>query len=378
VGFATWRKRMNWWVIVSFATVALAMGGLAYYLGSKSFPESGYIPKQILVTVYVKVPARVIIRSFINEGAPRDDLIVVSIIEPKGKVDPSLLVVQCTNGSQYLRQHEKELISETAQGPTQTGVIIKSYTQDNWKSFLDCLAPPKSTAYQLSGPSSAAVVNLALPVLEAIPAGQVTQTPAPLYAEERHGQITDIVDVAQAPGSNCPVPASASPSPTLRPSGAGSGQGTPSTSRSPHSAVPTSSPATPHCFPFHTAPTLYFMPKQVKTIETLQNINLTGDQIDSMFPPGQVEHKDHIVWQDGAGLSPTLSATNLPSERVDNVYIFFAGITAGLAVSVLLAIAQGMFSFTKDDSKGHGTAKDRRTAADRTGQIGGETTGTGK
>jgi hypothetical protein len=99
------------------------------------------------------------------------------------------------------------------------------------------------------------------------------------------------------------------------------------------------------------------MPKSVVTTETLQNINLTGDRIDSVFPPGRFTTKNHdIVWEGHAGLSPSLIATNLPSERKGNIYIFFAGIVAGLAASVLLTIAQGIFSFTKDKTEDSGAA----------------------
>jgi hypothetical protein len=302
--FTTWRKKLNWRVIFSFTAVAVAMGGVAYYLGAKAFPGGGYNPKQqISVSVYLRAPARVLMRSFINETDPRNDLVVVSIIAPKGKPDPSLLIVQCPAGSQYFHQHEKKLtISDGTHHGTWVGAIIKSYTQDTWKSFLDCFSPPKSTSYRPSSPSSAATLNIAPPVLEA----QLTQTPTPLYAEGIPGQIMYNLDAAQAPGSSCP---------TL---------------------------TVPLCYPF-------YMPKSVLTTETLQNANLTGDRIDSIFPPGRFTNKNHdIVWQGHAGLSPSLIATNLPSERTGSIYIFFAGIVAGLAVSVLLTIAQGVFSFKKD------------------------------
>jgi hypothetical protein len=334
----------RWRVIFLFITIAIVIGAFAYFFAQKAFPGSGYIPNRISVTVYVRrTPARLRMRAFINEADPGKDLIEGTVIGPGGKVDPTLLVIQCSTGSKYFREHEKKLFSETAEGWTSAGVIVKSYTRDTWKSFVDCFAPPKnkSARYRPSGPPSAAIVNIAPPVLEANLAAQLSQAPTSLYAEENHGQVIRVFEVTHAPSSNCPTPPTSSRSPTLQPSKVTSGQAAPSISRASQNAAPTSSTTTPLCFPF-------YIPKSVKTTEKVLNINLSGYRIESMFPSGLINRTSNVVWQGHANLGPTLIATNLASERRDNQYTFLSGILAGLAISVILTVIQGLVSFKKE------------------------------
>ena len=74
------------------------------------------------------------------------------------------------------------------------------------------------------------------------------------------------------------------------------------------------------------------------TAETLENVNLTDDRVDSMFPPGQIGAST-VTWQGVSGLSPSMSATNLASAARQNKDAFWAGllygITAALAVPFL-------------------------------------------
>ena len=73
---------------------------------------------------------------------------------------------------------------------------------------------------------------------------------------------------------------------------------------------------------------------------TVQHIDLAGDRVDSMFPPGQIESNDQIDWQGISGLSPSLNATNLAAEARNSEYSFFAGVLYGLGLSLIFAFVQ--------------------------------------
>lgn len=323
--------------LITFGFLLLGAGLLAYFLTVHAFPSNGNITKPISVTVYVeKTPAQLLIKSFIYNTDPAADSVEVSVIGPKDTRDPSLLVVQCPNESPYLRAHQKNLIIEPSHHSKPLEAIVKPYMERTWQSYLDCYAPPTSSASTpaASAPSGQAI-NIAAPVLEANPAAQLVPGFAPLYAEERSGRIVDAVEVAEAPGVSCPRPApTASPSAVPSPaSGA--------------TASPSPSPAAFDCYTAvagNTKSTEYVIPNsatnQVTTVETLEGISLSGDQIESMIPDGHILSNNQVYWQGGADLSPSLSAANLSSERTDGVFIFAAGIAIGLFASVALTIVQ--------------------------------------
>lgn len=77
----------------------------------------------------------------------------------------------------------------------------------------------------------------------------------------------------------------------------------------------------------------------VTTSEILNNVTLSNERIDSMYPQGVIT-TDQVTWRGSAGLSPSLSATNLASAERQNKDAFWAGllygITAALAVPYFL------------------------------------------
>jgi len=81
----------------------------------------------------------------------------------------------------------------------------------------------------------------------------------------------------------------------------------------------------------------------VATTETLEHVNLTDERVDSMFPPGQIGSST-VTWQGIAGLSPSISATNLASAERQNKDAFWAGllygVTAALAVPFLQCLPE--------------------------------------
>jgi hypothetical protein len=94
----------------------------------------------------------------------------------------------------------------------------------------------------------------------------------------------------------------------------------------------------------------------VVTIETLENEDLSGDRVDSMFPSGQIKSNSQIYWQGNNGLSPSLSATNLAAESRNSEYTFFAGVAYGLGLSIIFAFLQILLGNYNDAKPGHAPA----------------------
>jgi hypothetical protein len=318
------RKAKKWHMkaVIIFGALLVGTGVAALVLTINAFPDNASIPKQISITVYVKTPAQLLIKSFVYNTDPAADSVEVTVIGRRGAAVPTLLVVQCPGESAYFRKHQKQLIVEPHnQKPVEA--IVKPYTQRTWQSYLDCYAPPSSSAGTPAPPASGQNINVAPPVLEANPAAELTPGFAPVYLEERAGQVVDAVEVVPTPGTTCTSSAT-----LASPSSAGS-----------------------VCYTRvaeNTESTGYVIPNQVTTIETLEDISLSGDQIESMVPDGHIISSNQVYWQGGADLSPSLSAANLSSERVDSWFIFAAGIAVGFFASVVLTVLQEVLPLKHD------------------------------
>src|SRR5215471_11426566 len=103
------------------------------------------------------------------------------------------------------------------------------------------------------------------------------------------------------------------------------------------------------------AATKYSFPASVTTAETLEQVSLSGDRIDSMFPPGQITSDDRIIWQGASGLSPSLSASSLAGAESASRDGFFAGLLYGLAAGLFVPFLQGL-------SESHDSVRERRRA----------------
>ncbi len=329
---ASGRKARKWHVkaVIIFGILLIGTGAAAAVLTMNAFPDNGSIPKQISVTVYVKkTPVQLLIKSFIYNNDPAADSVEVTVLGSKDTAVPSLLVVQCPDESAYFRKHEKPLIIAPLRDQKPVEAIVKPYTQRTWQSYLDCYAPPSvSEGTPGAAPSSGQNINVAPPVLEANPGAALTPGSAPVVLEERAGQVVDAVEVVPAPGASC------------------------ASSASPGSAAFA-------CYTqvaANTEHTGYVIPNppknQVTTIETLEDISLSGDQIQSMVPDGHIISNDQVYWQGSADLSPSLSAANLSSERLDSWFIFAAGIAVGFFASVLLTVLQEVLPLTREQQAG--------------------------
>jgi predicted RNA binding protein YcfA (HicA-like mRNA interferase family) len=303
-----------------FFALALIMGLYAHSLQKSAFPDAGFSPGQISVSVYVSNgPARLTLKSFAYLD-PQYDSLSVNVTGRKAVSDPWLLVVQCPAEPGLVSANPGVgLYSEGTTGKQQLGdVIVSHHDHRNWSGPLGCFKRNKSMV--ATGLVQNQDIDATLPVLEQNPSAQSAQADTPLYVERAEsGQqpIKDLVEVLQPPDSKCPAP----------------GTGPISNSAN----APCYSPVSPH-----TTATKYIIPTKVATFETLEDISLSNDSVDSMFPPGQITSDDKIIWQGFDALSPTLSATNLSSAKKASEDVFFAGVWYGLAAGFLVPFMQGV------------------------------------
>ncbi len=110
-----------------------------------------------------------------------------------------------------------------------------------------------------------------------------------------------------------------------------------------------------------TAATRYSIPKSVTTSETLSNVSLSGDRIDSMFPPGQITDNDEIIWQGTSGLSPSLDATSLSSAETSS--------KAGCRAACSTGSPPGFVPFLQDVSQAARETRKRRDGAEQEAPV---------
>jgi hypothetical protein len=339
-------KALQWAFLVS----AVVAAGLGYSLSQQAFPDSAPSPfAQVSVSVYTKFnPSRVLLKAKIEPNASQNDRLDITVKGKGGRRDPWLLVITCP-------RHVPGRVPMQLMGvtPAQSVEVLASVYNAGYKSIpLGCVTAPQSgaaTPVVLPGQD----VNLSLPVLEQSLVGQSATAATPLYVVRGTSGsqlIRKLVQVFQAPGASCPGPG-ASPSPSAS---------TPATTTSALSASSaagapggTSATACYSQLAAGTVATQYSIPSTVTTSETLENVSLSGDRIDSMFPPGQITSDNRIIWQGVSGLSPSLSATSLSGAENANRDGFFAGLFYGLAAGLFVPFLQGL-------SESHDRVRDDR------------------
>jgi len=302
------------WIFLAVA-IGLAAWGLS--LQHKAFPKSGSSPyAAVSATVYTSVSnARVLIQSTIQPNATQNDTLDITVKGPEGVPDPWVLVVTCPNA--LPGQVPMQLQGVVGQQPIE--VLASVYDVSHETVPIGCFPAPK--AHAGTAVSRGQDINLSLPVLEQSPIPQSATASTPLYVVRSTSgkqRIEKLVEVLQAPDSSCPTPGSSY-------------------------ATPSGSSAT--CFtklPTGAAATRYSIPKSVTTSEVLSNVNLSGDRIDSMFPPGQITSNDEIIWQGTSALSPSLSATSLSSAENSSKAGFWAGLLYGLIAGLVIPFLQDL------------------------------------
>lgn len=323
------------WSFLIFAGVAAAFG---YTLSARAFPDSAASPfAQVSVSIYTKInPSRVLLRAKIEPNASQNDRLDITVKGPGGRRDPWLLVITCPR--RVPGRVDMQLMGVTR---AQSIKVLASVYNVGYKSIpLGCVTasqgqPGPATPVVLAGQD----INLSLPVLQQSPLGQSVAADTPLYVVRGTSGghlIEKLVQVFQAPGASCPGPgASAAPSASAPAT---------ATSALTVSGVPAGA-SSAACYSQLAAGALatrYNIPTTVTTSETLENVSLSGDRIDSMFPPGQITSDNRIIWQGVSGLSPSLSATSLAGAENANRDGFFAGLFYGLAAGLFVPFLQGL------------------------------------
>jgi hypothetical protein len=325
-----------------FLLVATAILGLAgFWFQKNSVPNSTFPSNQISVTVYVsKSPAHVTV-DFYAYLQPQYDKLDVNVTGPNATSDPWILVVQCPPGR--APSPEYPVYSEGTSGILQLGnAIVSNHDHKNYSQSLGCRRVPTAPATVVAGQN----IDVSLPVLEQNPAAQSAQADTPLYVERSKTgkrKIKDLVEVLEPPDSSCQSGLSPSQARALPPIG---GNGPPLIfplqnffSLPSAVTVPCYTPVAPG-----TAASTYYFPTNVTTYETLENVNLANESMNSMVPPGQITSDDKVKWQGtvNAALSPSLSVTSLSSARSAANDTFIAGLLIGGAFGFFVPFLQGM------------------------------------
>ena len=340
-------RPIHWFFLVA----ALLAAGFGYFLQQHAFPKSTPSPfAQVTVSVYTRVnPSRVLLKAKVEPNASQNDSLDITVRGPKGRLYPWLLVVTCPKP--VAGRVEMQLIGVTP--PQSIEVLASVHDVGHLSVPLRCVSAPSG---QHGATRSVVVtgedINLSLPVLEQSPLGQSAAADTPLYVvrgTSASQSIEKLVEVFQAPESTCPNPGASPASSPSPPSSAVSTPGTTSGGSTPpvSPSVGTSAwtPIAATCYaqlPAGTIATKYSIPTSVTTSEALENVSLSGDRIDSMFPPGQITSDDRIIWQGISGLSPNLSATSLTSAEKNSRDGFFAGLCYGVAAGFIVPFLQSL------------------------------------
>jgi hypothetical protein len=329
----------------------VAIGGV---LAHKAFPKPGPAPYAgVSATVYVQNnPARVWLTSTVNSKASQDVHLSITVKGPKGAIDPWLLVVTCPHAK---NKGEVNLNVDGVSEPVPQGVYATVYESSYKSLVLPCYGnshdekKKNQTPIVVNGDD----INLSLPVLEQSSVAQSAGSETPVYVvRNRSGKqnIQEVLEIVQAPGASCPKPKPNLTTSALPVVSSAPGTSVKGTTSSASPSASSSSPAVAGgttCLDqisSDSTATLYSVPKSIATSETLSSVNLSGDSIDSIFPPGQITSGDKIIWQgsQGVALSPSLSATNLTSAERVSKDGFIAGLLFGLAGGFFVPVLQGM------------------------------------
>jgi hypothetical protein len=377
-----------------FFVLAIGAAFWAHWLQGGAFPGAGSNTGQISATVYVEtLPAQVNLQSvFTPSDATNNVSFSVTVKGPTKKPDPWLLLIQCPTASGQAPKGAVQLWSDTAVGGQKIEKVLVVPGPRKEPIKLTCF-----TGLSGQGQTAETVIqnrdlNLSLPTLEQDPAGLPILAGEPLYAEKAYGTYQNVVEVHALPGARCPTPSPspASPSassssseastpslsptvtPSLSPTQTSSPSPTATSSSSPAASSPPSPSATASAAPSPTAVACYTQvlpgatsvkysfppPTDVVTGETLNNVKLADERIDSMYPPGNIT-TDQVIWQGSVDLGPSLNATNLSSAANQNKDAFFAGLLYGITAALAIPFFQELFNTWRNrKERGKGQQQD--------------------
>ena len=307
-------------------------------------------PGQAFAAVFVQDPAAAVtLTATVNPDTPWRDKLTVHVKGAPKKLDRWLLVIECPPGSAN-SPHPGKLVSEpVAQTSVPApGVTVFSGAGKPRTVKLGCFIRVQSNSFnQTNMPGYGSIGSVTLPALETDQTLQGALTAPTLY--EERGISAGSTRLYQVfPGATCPSSAptvSQSTTATTGSPSAGAASGPSPQPSSTAAAAPASSPnpGIPGCFgEGQTDATFskYYLPSSVQTKETLTNVNLTGYQVESIFPAPQIAPgkgspgqgvAENYTWTGLSSLSPSLIVANLAGQQEVSHYSFLAGILLGIA-----------------------------------------------
>jgi len=271
--------------------VCLSVG---YVLEHKAFTPASP-PGQASVVVFVQDPAAALdLTATVSPDSPWRDKLTVHVQGAPLKRNRWLLVIECPPGSAN-PPHAGTLVSEPVTQTLPPASVVTAYSGAGRSRTvkLGCFIQTRSNSLnQSSTPEYASIGSVTLPALETDQAIEDAVTAPTLYVDQKTS--AGPIHLMQVfPGATCPSPAPAvTPSaaiPSTSPSASAAGSPRPQPSSAP-AASPTaaSSPGIPGCFGQASADTnfsAYYLPSSMQTKEILTNVDLTGYQVESIFPP---------------------------------------------------------------------------------------------
>ncbi|HTZ23663.1 MAG TPA: hypothetical protein VMC83_06700 [Streptosporangiaceae bacterium] len=321
-----------------------------YSLEHKAFTPASP-PGQAFAVVFVQDPAATLdLTATINPDSPWSDQLTVEVKGVPAKRDRWLLVIECPPGSASPPSPGTlsfEPATQTSVPSSAVGVYPGAGRSRTFE--LGCFTRTKSNSLNRSNtPGYASIGSVTLPTLETDQAIENAISSPTLYdAQKTSAGPVHLIEVFA--GADCPSPSPAVTQAATTPSASPSVSASSSPGIQPVSssaASPSASPSQgiPECFGQGSASATsgeYYLPSSTETKETLTNVNLTGYQVESIFPnpsqiapakssPGQSAAEDY-TWSGPSSLSPSMIVSNLAGQQQVSRYTFLAGILLGIA-----------------------------------------------
>jgi len=329
---------------------------------------------QVFVIAFVQDTAAIVtLTANVNPNAPWKDQLVIKLKGAPGNQEHWLLVVECPRQTSF--PQSGGLYSEAVQQMPAPYMTVAAHfgVGPSSRFKLGCFSPPaKASKSQspLTPPGYATIASVTLPALETDQDMQAAQATSVLYAEHNtsvgpaslirvfRGAVCPSSSTQTAQTTTSPVTSSPSPgtsaSESLQPGSPSAGNVT----RSPE-------PGSPGCYIGALAGTKfseYNIPTFLQTREVLKDVNLTGYQVESIFPAAQVKREngkpghaagEAFTWSGASGLSPSLIVTDVKGARAASRNTFLAGIFFGIAAGILAPFLERVWAvlFRKEEAK---------------------------
>jgi hypothetical protein len=344
-------------IILGAGIVACLFFG--YSLEHKAFTPASP-PGQAFAVVFVQDPSATLdLTATINPDSPWRDQLTVEVKGVPVKRDRWLLVIECPPGSASPPSPGTlsfEPATLTSVPSSAVGVYPGAGRSRTFE--LGCFTRTKSNSLSRSNtPGYASIGSVTLPTLETDQAIENANSSLTLYeAHTTSAGPAHLIEVFT--GADCPSPAPAVTQAAATPSASPSASASSSPSIQPVSSSAASpsaspSPGIPECFGQVSANATfgdYYLPSSTETKETLTNVNLTGYQVESIFPnpsqiapakgsPGQTAAEDY-TWSGPSSLSPSMIVSNLAGQQEVSRYTFLAGILLGIAGGALVTFLE--------------------------------------